>query len=196
MLLKMGTVFLSNGIGYSAAMIKQQGLTDEMVNLFNREFAPGNNLFYKIWCPDSHLLHYTDGAVEDFGWGRVNLKFTSNVFMEDLGLDISQIKKNDPACIQINGSCAVLENLEGETRGTLDRITIVNYHREIPNGREQRIRAWFGIGIEDGEYQYAIPSFGTSLLRAKDVMAHLIFEYSNISKLMLQFWSDRQLGLI
>lgn len=191
-----GYCVLPDGVGYAAVMINQDGITDEKIDLFNREFAPGYNLFYKIWLPGSHLLHYTDGAVENFGWGKINLKFISNVFIEDLGLNYSKIKLNDPACFHINGSSAVCHTLEGPYKGAIDKLTIVNYHRETENGRELRIRLWYGIAIENGKYVYSIPDGGTSQEQARKLMAHLIYEYQNNARLILQFWEDRKAGLI
>lgn len=191
-----GYCILRNGIGYVAVKINQNGIMDDMVELFNNEFAPGHNLFYKIWLPNSHLLHYTDGAVENFGWGRVNLRFISSVFMEDLGLDYSQIHLNDPNCININGSSAIIQTIEGPLKGSSDLMTIVNYHRETDEGRECRIRIWYGISIEDGKTVSSISNRGTSQNQARDLMAHLIYEYQNNANLIRQFWKDRQASLI
>ena len=44
-----GYCVLPGGVTYAAALIRQEGLTDEMVDHYNRCFAPEENLFYKFW---------------------------------------------------------------------------------------------------------------------------------------------------
>ena len=58
--------------------------------------APEESLFYKIWYPGSHYLHYEDGALEDFGFGRIHMRFVGGVEPKDLGIDPTEIEKMTP----------------------------------------------------------------------------------------------------
>ena len=99
-----GYCVLPSGVTYAAMHLKQPGRTDEMVQYYNQNFAPEDGLFYKIWCPGYHFIHYVNSCVENFGFGQLNMKFAGGVEIEDLGLNFEEIAKNDPACIAICGT--------------------------------------------------------------------------------------------
>lgn len=184
-----GYCVLPNGVSYGAVLIKQEGRTDEMVKFYNENFAPEkNNLFYKTWCPGCHYLHYDDGAVEDFGWGKMNLKFTRPIDIRDLGIDPETVLERDPDCIFISGNNATCYPVDGGKPGN---IVIMNYYRRIPGGRENRMRIWYGVSLIDGEYIYSLDE-GERMSDniARCTMSHLAHEYSNDARLMRQFWDE------
>ena len=187
-----GYCVLPSGVAYAAAMIRQPGRTDEMVDYYNKNFADYENLFYKIWHPKAHYFAYTNGCVEDFGFGRMNMLFTGQVQVEDLGMNFEDIEKNDPDCIQINGTTAIGYNLDSPDPQKLERNTIVFYHRKTNYGREMRIRLWYGIGIENGQYIYTIPEPDKALNISRCCMIHIMEEYTNDEFLEKSFWETSQ----
>ncbi|MBS5520651.1 MAG: hypothetical protein KHX56_00110 [Clostridiales bacterium] len=185
-----GYCVLPSGVTYAAALIRQEGRTDDMVDYYNKHFADCDNLFYKIWHPKAHYFAYENGCMEDFGFGRMNMKFAGQVQVEDLGMSFEDIEKNDPDCIQINGTTAIGYNLDSPFPDRLERNTIVFYHRKTEYGREMRIRLWYGIGVENGRYLYTIPEPKRALNIAKCCMTHMLEEYTNDEILEKKFWED------
>ena len=185
-----GYCVLPNGVTYAAALIRQTGRTDEMVDHYNKHFADCDNLFYKIWHPTAHYFTYSDGCVEDFGFGKMNMLFTGQVHVESLGMKLEDIEKNDPSCIQINGTTTIGYNLDSEHPERLERNTIVFYHRKTDYGREMRIRLWYGVGIENNQYAYSLPEPENALNIARCCMTHMMEEYTNDEYLEKTFWED------
>ncbi len=185
-----GYCVLPNGVTYAAVLLRQEGRTNEMIDFYNQFFAPEESLFYKIWYPGSHYLHYEDGALEDFGFGRIHMRFVGGVEPKDLGIDPTEIEKNDPNCIFIGGTSAIGYNLDRNFK-KLERNCIVFYHRLTDYGREVRVRLWYGIGVEDGDYYLTVPPAEEALDIAKKTMIHVMQEYTNDQYLEMKFWRDR-----
>lgn len=183
-----GCCVLPSGITYSAALIRQEGRTDEMIEFYNREFAETDSLFYKTWFPASHYLHYPDGAMEDFGFGRVKMKFMNQITPEQLGMDVCEIQKKDPACIGIGGTSAIGYNLDSDEPQKAEWNTIMFYHRMTEYGREVRIRLWYGIGLDADGYHITIPPKSEAGKIARCTLHHIIQEYTNDQYLQLKFW--------
>ncbi len=186
-----GYCVLPSGVTYAAVLLHQEGRTDEMVDYYNQNFAPQENLFYKTWCPGCHYLHYADGAFEDFGFGRMNMKFMYELSAEEMGLDPKKISEYDPACIGIGSTSAIGYNLDSEHPEIPEWNTIAFYHRQTKYGREMRVRLWYGYGREKGELHLTPPPAETALDIAKKTMMHVMMEYSNDQVLMTRFWQDR-----
>ncbi len=186
-----GYCVLPSGITYAAARIEQRGRTDEMVAYYNEHFAPEESLFYKIWFPGMHHMHFCDGAVEDFGFGRLAIKFTGLVEVEDLGLTVEEVAKNDPACISLNGSKAVWYNLESDTPDKPCHGILIFYHRLTDYGREMRMRFFAGVQT-DGKGGFILdplpPEEALNVARCN--MEHLMHEYTNDHYLQTTFWND------
>lgn len=185
-----GYCVLENGVTYAAVLLRQEGRTSEIIDHYNRYFAPEESLFYKIWNPGSHYLHYTDGALEDFGFGRINMKFVEQVEPEHLGIRRKDIEKNDPACIYIGGTSTVGYNLDSSHPHQLERNTIVFYHRLTDYGREVRVRLWYGAGLEHGRWELTPPPAEEALSIAKKTMMHVMQEYTNDQYLEMKFWEE------
>lgn len=185
-----GYCVLPSGVTYAAMHLKQPGRTDEMVQYYNQNFAPEDGLFYKIWCPGNHFIHYVNGCVEDFGFGQLNMKFAGGVEVEDLGLNFEEIAKNDPACIAICGTSTIGYNLDSDHPGRPERNTIVFYHRETSEGREIRVRLWYGIGVENHQYITAPPDPEEAEGIARSCFIHMAREYTNDEYLERTFWAD------
>lgn len=187
-----GYCVLPDGVTYAAVLLRQEGRTDEIVDHYNRYFAPEESLFYKLWHPKAHYLHYTDGALEDFGFGRVNMRFVAAVEPEDLGIRREEIEKNDPACIFIGGTSTVGYRLDAPGPRKLERNTIVFYYRQTDYGREVRVRLWYGAGIEQGEYHRTPLAQEEAMDIARKTMLHVMEEYTNDQYLEMKFWQDSQ----
>ncbi len=186
-----GYCVLPNGVTYAAVKVEQVGRTDEMVAYYNAHFAPEESLFYKTWFPGMHYLHFSDGAVEDFGFGRLAIKFTGLVEVEDLRLIYDDIEKNDPACISINGSHAVFYNLDSDDPSRELHGILTFYHRLTDYGREMRMRFWCGIRVDhQGGYIIEPAPAEEAMNIARCTMEHLMQEYTNDAYLEKKFWED------
>ncbi len=188
-----GYCILPNGVSYAAALIRQDGITDEMVDYFNENFCLTDDLFYKTWCPGSHVKHFSDGCLEDFGWGLRNMRFRHPIKLTDLGLDYEKILENDPDCLYIGGSCTIGDNLSGLKAGVQDLDIIFKYHRRTPTGRELRVRLWYGVNINDGQYTLTMPPGGQPLEVARHTLNHVIREHCRDLFLIKKFWADTHL---
>ena len=66
---RVGYGVMENGIGFSLSRIRMEGVTDEKIQYFIKNFRPEGDLYYKSWYPGTHLRHYVNGCVEDVGLG-------------------------------------------------------------------------------------------------------------------------------
>lgn len=185
-----GYCVLPNGVTYAAVLLRQEGRTDEMIRWYNEKFAPEENLFYKTWLPGYHYLHYNNGAFEDFGFGRMNMRFACELKADEMGLDSGRIAKNDPACIGIGSTSAIGYNLDSNHPEAPQWNTIAFYHRITDYGREMRIRLWYGYGRTENGVVLTPPAAEEALDVAKKTMIHVMMEYSNDQYLETRFWAD------
>lgn len=195
-----GYCVLPSGVTYSAARIIQPGRTNEKMDAYNKEFALEGALAYKLWCPGYHYYCYEDGCVEDFGYGRLNMKNISDtagyagcIDVSLFGVDLDEVAKNDPQCIWLSGNYwrnyPVLK--DGISKEGID-VLIINYLREISEGRELRIRLYSGVGIQNGKIvRSKLPDILAPEEYARMHMKHLMLEYSNEARLVNQFWERK-----
>ena len=149
-----GYCVLPNGVSYTAALTRQDGITDEKMRFYNENFAPDPDLFYKIWCPGAHLRHMADGAIEDVGRGMLCIHFIQLLGPKDLGID--NLQALDPGAISIDGSYAQAFPADGPADAEPLHITLINYTRDTPTGREIRHRFWIGLTWKDGRWESAL----------------------------------------
>ena len=185
-----GYCVLPNGVTYAAVLLNQEGRTDEMVNFYNQHFAKEDSLFYKTWYPGEHFMHYENGALESFGFGRMNMRFAGQVQVEQLGMKFEDIEKNDPNCIMVGGTTAVGYNIDAQDPDKAEWNTIVFYYRQTPTGREVRVRLRYGVGIDNGQYVYTPPKKECAEYVAKCTMIHVMQEYTNDDYLERMFWEE------
>lgn len=195
-----GYCVLPDGVTYSAARILQPGRTNEKMDAYNKEFALEGALAYKIWCPGYHYYSYADGCIEDFGYGRLNMKNISDiegyagcVDVSLFGIDLDKVAENDPQCVWISGNYwknyPVLEDRISEEP---IEVIIINYLREVPEGRELRIRLYSGVGIQNGKIvRSKLPDLLPPEEYARMHMKHLMLEYGNEARLVNQFWERK-----
>lgn len=190
-----GYCVLPDGVTYAAALIRQEGRNDEMTAYYNEHFGLTDSLFYKTWFPEAHYLHFNDGGTfEDFGFGRVKMRFTAQLDARMLGLDPDEIRRNDPACIYLGGTAAIGRNLDSKDPMKEERNIIMFYHRETPCGREMRIRLFYGIGYENGEFIYTLPEKERALDIARCTYNHIVHEYTNDLTLQNAVYRDYKNG--
>ena len=180
---------MENGVGFAAVRILQEGVTDEMIRHYRENFAPVKDLFYKTWFPGAHIIHFVDGAVEDLGWGMLNMHMYFRADLSALGFDESRILENDPDCIAALTSGAISTPVADPDSGA-EIMCMAMYTRQTPTGRELRIRYWLGAGFdEDGKLLvYTKPDKITPLEKAKRNMEHCMREYCNEKYLIKAFW--------
>lgn len=183
---------MENGVGFAACKIDQPGITDEMIRYFCENFARFDDLYYKVWSPGAHLLHYTNGAIEDFGWGMLNMHMTFTADLSELGFQEDKILENDPRCINVltaTGFSTPLDRLEaGE-----EVMSMFSYARDTGNGHELRIRYWVGLGFDDNGNVFIKKRNATlpAVEKARLMMMHCIKEYRNQARLVREFWNER-----
>lgn len=190
-----GYCVLPSGVTYAAAMIRQQGRSDEMIAYYNENFGLTDSLFYKLWYPKAHYMHFCDGAcLEDFGFGRIKMRFTGQLDAAALGIDMDEIRKRDPKCIYIGGTAAIGTNIDSDDPEKEEANIIMFYHRETEYGREVRIRLFYGIGWKDGAFYYTIPDAERAENIAKNTCTHIIQEYTNDELLETTVYADYKAG--
>lgn len=195
-----GYCVLPSGVTYSAVRTIQPKRSNERMDAYNKEFGLEGAIAYKLWCPGYHYYSYEDGCVEDFGYGLLNMKNISDttgysgcIDIGLFGMDEEKIPQRDPACIWASGNYWKLYPLL-EDRISEDPIDIVifNYLREIPEGRELRIRLFGGLSIQNGKFvRTKMPSLCSKEEYARNHMKHLMLEYGNEARLVNQFWERR-----
>lgn len=182
---------MDNGVGFAAIRIHQDGINDDMIRYFNDHFARFDNIYYKIWFPHAHLLHYEDGAVENFGWDMLNMHMTFTADLSSLGFDESRIRENDPNCIRVQVFGGTFISTTNPMKGE-EVSSMVQYHRKTPTGREIRVRYWIGLNFDDRGQPYVklMHDDTSTLQRAKLMMEHCMREYRNQARLVRAFWED------
>jgi hypothetical protein len=188
-----GYCVLENGLGYVAALVPQTGRDNARTQKFMDSFAKTGDLYYKTWCPGQHLIHYAhgDGAVEDFGWGMVNMHFNYVSDPKMLGMDsIADIEKADPSCIQL-----ILASYTGNILGSPDDVSqagaLLMYTRETECGRELRLRYWIGMHATDDGLEIRPNDTPVPMLeKARLTMIHGATEYMNENRLINEYWEE------
>ena len=185
---------LANGVGYAAVLIKQDGITDEMIRKYREEFAHDGptTLFYKLWYPSMHLIHYENGVAENFGWGMLNLEMQmENFSFRHLGISKEDIPVEDPDCISMLGFYGRGWQIANPELPPIYTV-MVQHTRLTQTGRELRVRYWNGIAlVPDGTLEYHVnPDRIQTENQMKCMMEHCIREYSNEMKLMQEFWNQ------
>ncbi len=185
---------MENGVGFAAIKINQDDITDEMIAYYRENFAQVDDLFYKTWFPKAHLLHYVDGAIEDFGWAMLNMNMTFTADLSTLGFGSEEeILKNDPKCIGSMVASGLSTPVEDPESGE-EIMSMFSYTRDTGNGRELRVRYWVGLAFDsEGKQMIRIKEDKTPVLeKAKMMMEHCMREYSNEKRLIKAFWAARK----
>ena len=183
---------LPNGIGFSSVLIRQPGRTDEKVKYFREKFAVEGNLYYKAWYPGSHLIHFNDGAVENFGWGFTKIEFSPlNFNLDIIRVNEQEIAQKDPHCLRILGAGSVSNGVFDP--GEEEYAGMLMYDREVTGGRELRVRYWDGLTFcSDGTIRIKVIHDREEMFRRARLRAeHCMREYSNEQYLMEKFWAER-----
>ena len=188
---EMGYCVLPNGVGYAAMLIQQPGRTDEKMRKYNEDFAPEGNLGYKIWFPGAHLMHFTDGCFEDFGWGPQKIRFGHPIDFKFLGIDEGTILERDPATLSLMCTSSTAYN-PFRTEDGIEYSCMMSHLRSVPGGRELRIRYWFGMAIDpEGQVLTNLkPGESTPLEHMRLMAKHCAWEYTNEKRRVDALWAD------
>ena len=186
---------LDNGVGYCTTRIHQDGITDEMIKNYRENFAHDmscRNLFYKTWYPGFHLIHFDDGIVENFGWGLVRQTMDWELLNMEahLGIRREDIPRVNPACLGLLCPCGPAVNLENPE--DVQYTVMVQYIREVENGRTLWIHYWNGIRLyPDGRLDIC-PSVDRKTMESemKHMMMHAMVESCNEIKHIKEFWQE------
>lgn len=188
--LKTGYCILPNGVGFGMATTFMPGCNAQIMTHFMNYFNPPADLYYKAWFPGGHIRHYADMAVEDVGFGMVQLRFIEGLDGNSIGMP--KPPKQDFGNIGITGAnilCQPLHQPEAEPL----YITELCYYRLIPEGYEQRVIFWVGMHFKNGRSVLHLPdkkpvhpSFPSALAR------HSAWETATFMRNVMEFWKDCQ----
>lgn len=190
-----GYCVLDNGVGYSSALIHQDGITDEMFELYTKEFGHTENrrLMYKLWYPHMHMIHFEDGIVENWGYGFCLQEMKpSYCDLATFGISVDEIKRKDPGCIGFLGIGGDRIELSDPTE-TRRAMTMLQYTRPVPGGRELRVLYWNGAGFNENKELVLQP--GADRKKTEEEMRlmyqHCVQEYQNQNRLIRWYAKDR-----
>lgn len=186
---------LPNGVGFASILIHQTGITEDMIRYYRENFAHTKNrlLFYKLWYPHMHLIHFEDGIVENWGWGMCRQDMNMEDFcFSHLGISRDDILEKDPDCIGLLGAGGRCVELARPDRKDWP-MWMIQHTRLMPWGRELRVRYWNGLDFKkDGSFVLEANSDREQTLKEmKMMMTHCMYEYCNEQKLMKTFWEAR-----
>ncbi len=186
--LKTGYCILSNGVGFGTATTLMPGCTAEIMTHFIHHFNPPEDLYYKAWFPGGHIRHYADMAVEDVGFGMVQLRFIEGLNGDSIGMPNPPI--HDHGNIGITGANILCQPLHQPDAEPL-YITELCYYRLIPEGYEQRVTFWVGMHFKNGKSVLHLPgkkpvhpSLPSALAR------HSAWETATFMRNVMEFWKD------
>jgi len=183
---------MDNGVAFVALRTWQEGVTDENMQFFNDHFSPEPaDLFYKTWCPGTHMRLYPDLAIEDMGWGWLEVRITGFLGKEDFGLP-ENMEELDPDLIDFQAMNIEVLPL-GAPEGTEPvHLVEANYFRQTMRGREIRHRFWIGLNIENGKSAVtAVKDRELAAEYARKTAYHSGSEFATLARNVLQFWADR-----
>lgn len=186
---------LQNGVGFARITIHQNGIHDEMIRKYREEFAHDEtcrNLFYKIWFPKMHLIHFEDGIIENFGWGMVRQEMNWNLFrFAHIGIQEEEILHMDPHCICLLGVGGQAEDLSDPERPKWPTL-MVSITREVPDGRVLQVIYWSGLKLHTDGTVTIVPNPDSKKTEREMgmMMEHCMREYCNELKLMQDFWRE------
>lgn len=191
--IRSGYCLLENGIGYSVARVPMDGVTDEVMQAFLDDFRPEGDLFYKDWCPNMHVRHFSDMAIENFGTGLEGLTFLAGMTPERFGI-YPDMEDFDTELIGIDGGASIMEPLHSPGTNT-QYVLEACYYRETPTGRETFIHFWQGMGWKDGKFVRMIPEGESVNIRdVRTLFEHSVWENTQLAELIRCFWKDWKAG--
>lgn len=185
---------LPNGVGFAAIKINQEGITDEIIKFFRENFAhtKNRNLYYKLWYPHMHVIHFEDAIIENWGWGNCLQDMNMDDFrFSHLGISKNDILKKDPNCLRLLALGGNTVQLDAPERKPW-KMWMVQHVRETSCGRELRVRYWNGLNFEkDGSITICTnPDHEQTLREMRMMMLHCQQEYCNELVLIKKFWQD------
>lgn len=188
--LKTGYCILPNGVGFGTATTFMPGCTSEIMTHFINNFNPPEDLYYKAWFPGGHIRHYADMAVEDVGFGMVELRFIEGLNGDSIGM--ANPPKHDTANIGITGANILCKPLH-QPNATPLYITELCYYRLLPEGYEQRVTFWVGMHFKNGHSQLHLPDNKPVLPSLPAALArHSAWETATFMRNVMEFWKDCQ----
>lgn len=183
---------MDNGVVFVALRTWQEGVNDGNMQYFNDNFTPEpQDLFYKIWCPGKHMRLYPDLAIEDMGWGWLEVRIKDFLGKEDFGLP-ENLEEIDPELIDFQAMNMELLPL-GAPKGTEPvRLVEANCFRQTEKGREIRHRFWIGLNMKNGKSAVVSPKdLEQAAEYARNTAYHSGSEFATLARNVLAFWKDR-----
>lgn len=188
-----GYCVMDNGVGFSAARTFMPGCTAEIMSNFIANFNPEEDLYYKAWLPGAHIRHYADMAVEDVGFGMVQLRFIEGLNAQSIGMPE---KRGDIYNIGITGAnilCVPLHQPEAQPL----YVSELCYYRLLPDGYEQRVMFWIGMHFKNGKSVLKLPGGKPVPEYIPAALArHSAWETATFMRNVMAFWDDTQSHLV
>lgn len=191
--MRTGYRVMDNGIGYSVARVFMPGVTDEVMEVFNENYNPEGDLFYKSWYPGFHMRHYEMMAVEDVGFGMEIVKFLDFIPPSRFGIT--------PDAPMANEDFAFMNGLNGisypyHTPYRNERYVLETcFWRNVAGGREIFVHFWHGLSwdLENMKSIRRIPEDAS--VYENDVRTqinHAVWEFTQAGTLIRMFYDDFQ----
>ena len=189
--MRSGYCVMENGIGFSLARVQMPGITEEVMEVFAREYHPEGDIFYKSWFPGAHMRHFEMMAVEDVGVGMETVKFMDFIPPARLGVGEGH-PLMDARLISLKGLNGIswpLHTPYQNTRYVLETL----FYRDIPGGREAFVHFWHGLSwdLENQKSIRRIPE--GEAVNLSDVRAqanHAVWELTQSVSLISAVYRD------
>ena len=148
-------------------------------------------MFYKTWCPGEHIRLYPDMAIENMGWGFVEVRITDFFGKNEFGLP-EDLEAFDPAIIDFQAmNIEVLPLCAPEGTEPIQLVE-ANVFRQLEEGREIHHRFWIGCKIKNGKgVAYPIGDREKTDDYCRKTAYHSGSEFATLARNVVQFYKDR-----
>lgn len=188
---RMGYCVLPNGIGYACINTPMPGLTMPVRDFHMKWVGEDPGFHYKLWYPGAHIIHYDQMAVEDCGWGMMDLFQGGRPPMSDYGLPENYHEIN-PYIARVMGRNA-RGRLEYEDINGRKGYSAV-MHVVLGDGTHQWSFAWIGAHVKNGHLvdkrseEERNPDYVEFV--ARQMCSHFLHENAQLSFLMAKLYPE------
>ena len=183
---------LENGAGYACFVTDYTDITDEMITTYVENFAHdenNRNLFYKIWSPGDHLIHFEDAIIESWGWGYYLTDMNMPAFsFSKMGISEAEIRSLRPDCFRFLGAGGHTVNLYCPKERT--RAIMIQIQVETEYGSRRYTFYWWGVDFGNENSPFIIDVNAdpdTMAMRMRYMMRHGMQEACNEIELIKEF---------
>jgi hypothetical protein len=183
---KMGYGLTPEGYGYACINTDMPGLTMEVRDFHMKWVGEDPGFHYKLWYPGAHIIHYDKMAIEDCGWGIMDLLQGGRPPMSDVGLPENYSEINPYICrVMGRNARGRLETEEFDLKSGYSGVL----HCVMDGGLHQWSFGFMGAHYKNGklvdmrnDYEKEHPEW--MLYMARQMTSHFLHENKQLSYLM------------